>query len=248
MRNTKMTERAREQVERWMLRGAQGGARVRTPEAARLLTGLAGVALLLATKESAWRVPAALVAGAVIARAASGTPPFWSGADRMSTQDELSGGRGEDVQEYITIARPVDAVYGFWRTLSSLGAATRNRISVTTVGPERSEWQLRAGDGEGPPLVEWTAEIVNDVPGKLLGWRTTGDADVASAGSVHFEPAPGDRGTEVQVHLRVAVPFGWLGAKAAAVGRHSPSILVREALRDIKRYLEIGRPVALTDA
>lgn len=241
-----MAGTAIEHVERWVVQGTQG-AREQGPALVRVATGLAGVGLLIGSRRTAWRVPGALLAGVVIARAVSGVSRFGSDPDRaMRTQEDLSGGRGEDVQEAITIAQPIDAVYGFWRTLSALGEATGGRISVTPVSPERSHWQIRARGGDGAPLAEWTAETVNDVPGKILGWRTTADADIPSAGGVHFAPAPDGHATEVHVHLRCAVPFGRFGATAAALGGHSPAMLVREALRDVKRYLELDRRVELS--
>ena len=70
--------------------------------------------------------------------------------------------------------------------------------------------------------------------------------NVVSAGSVNFMQAPGNQGTEVRVHLQYAPPLGRVGSAAATLSGHPPSLLVREALRDIKRYLEIGHSVVLT--
>jgi uncharacterized membrane protein len=242
-----MAEATIDRTERWIVRSTHH-APWRTQRLERLATGLAGVSLLVLSRRSRWKVPAAFVAGAAIARAASGLSPLaddeWG---RMnSTQAALSGGRGEDIEEQITIGRPVQEVYAFWRTLSSLTVACRGRVAAEPLDADRSHWKVRARAGDGPALVEWTAEIVNDVPDTLLGWRTLGDADVASAGSVRFSPAPGDEGTEVRVHLRCAPPLGKLGAAAAAIGGQHPAVVVREALRDIKRYLELGRGVALS--
>ncbi|MCC7124691.1 MAG: hypothetical protein IT178_19300, partial [Acidobacteria bacterium] len=123
--------------------------------------------------------------------------------------------------------------------------ATRGIVTVERRGEYESHWQLRTRTG-GPVVAEWTAELINDVSGKVLGWRTTSEADIVSAGSVTFRPAPAGDFTEVHVHLQYSAPLGWLGTAAATVGGHNPGMLVREALRDIKRYLELGRRVTLT--
>jgi uncharacterized membrane protein len=162
-----------------------------------------------------------------------------------STAASLSGTRGQHIREQITIAQPIESVFAFWRTLSAISTATRDRIAVEVIDDRRSRWRIRMRS-EAVPLVEWTAELINEVPGKVLGWRTTSHADVVSAGSVNFVEAPGNRGTEVRVHLQYAPPMGRLGAAAAFVSGHAPATLVREALRDIKRYLEIGHSVVLT--
>lgn len=249
-----MAEGVTENLERWMepvARWAVRGSRVEhghVPAPERVATGLLGLGLLLLSRrDSPWRVPAAVAAGAVLTRAATGVCPLYAVLDESgrSPARRLSGPRGQHVRESITIARPIDEVFDFWRDLATLGTATRQRISVEVVDDRRSHWTLRTHPA-GEPLAEWTAELISDVPNQVLGWRTTEDADVVSAGSVNFAEAPGNQGTEVRIHLQYEPPLGRLGAAMAAVGGHAPATLIREALRDIKRYLEIGRSVVLT--
>ena len=241
-----MAEAIVESVERWAIRGARvEPGHVPSPE--RLATGLVGVGLLmLSRRDSPWRLPAAIAAGAAFTRAATGLCPMYAALDMpaASTTAYLSGPRGQHIREQITIAQPIESVFGFWRNLTAIATATRDRISVETIDDRLSRWRIRTRS-EAVPLVEWTAELINEVPDKVLGWRTTSHADVVSAGSVNFAPAPGGQGTEVRVHLQYAPPMGRLGSAAARVGGHAPARLVREALRDIKRYLEIGHSVVL---
>lgn len=242
-----MAEAIAETVGRWAIRGSRvEPGQVSSPE--RVATGLVGVGLLLLShRESRWRVPAAIAAGAAFTRAATGHCPIYAALEppATSTTALLGGSRGEHIREHTTIAQPVETVFAFWRSLSSLGAATRNRISVERIDDRQSRWRLRLTP-DSAPLLEWTADLINEVPGKVLGWRTTGDADVVSAGSVTFMQAPGNQGTEVRVHLQYAPPLGRLGTAAATLSGHPPAALVREALRDIKRYLELGHGVVLT--
>jgi uncharacterized membrane protein len=63
---------------------------------------------------------------------------------------------------------------------------------------------------------------------------------VEIAGSVRFEPAPAQRGTEVKVILTYAPPAGKLGAVAVALTGGGGDRLVREALRRFKQLLETG--------
>jgi len=236
-----------ETMERWAI----GSSRVEpghVPSPERVATGLVGVGLLMLSRvDSPWRVPAALAAGAAFTRAATGVCPMYAALDLPTTSAtaQLSGTRGQHIREQVTIAQPIETVFHFWRSLSAISAATRGRISVEVIDDFRSQWQIRTR-AEGPPLVEWIGELINEVPEKVLGWRTTSNADVVSAGSVNFVQAPGNQGTEVRVHLQYAPPLGRLGAAAAFASGRAPVTLVREALRDIKRYLEIGHSVVLT--
>ena len=242
-----MAEAIVEKVERWAVRGTRvDPGHVPSPE--RLATGLVGVGLLMLSRiDSPWRVPAAVAAGAAFTRAATGVCPMYAALDLPTTAASvaLSGDRGQHIREEITIAQPIESVFAFWRSLTAISTATRDRIAVDVIDDRRSRWRVRTRS-EAMPLVEWTAELINEVPEKVLGWRTTSHADVVSAGSVNFATAPGNQGTEVRVHLQYAPPLGRLGSAAAFLGGHAPATLVRDALRDIKRYLEIGHSVVLS--
>jgi uncharacterized membrane protein len=88
--------------------------------------------------------------------------------------------------------------------------------------------------------VQWDAEIINEIPGELLGWRTLDHSDVVSAGSVRFKRASGGRGTEVHVRLQYDPPAGKVGATVAWLLGHEPSQTIREDLRRFKQLMETG--------
>lgn len=230
-----------ETVERWAVRGAHGPAgHVSTPE--RVATGVLGAGLLMLSRRSpVWRVAAGVAAGAAFTRAATGVCPIYAarGARSTSTAERLSGGRGVHIREAITIARPLADVFTFWRALSPLAAATGQRISVDPLDAQRSQWTLRTRP-DSAPLAVWTAELINEVPNQVLGWRTVGAADVVSAGSVNFAAGADGRETDVRIHLQYDPPLGRLGAAAAAAAGHDPATLVRDALHDVKRHLEVA--------
>ena len=92
----------------------------------------------------------------------------------------------------------------------------------------------------GGRTVEWDAEIINEIPDELIGWRTIGKADVVSAGSVRFTAEPGGRGTEVRVRLQYEPPTGRIGATVAWLLGHEPSQTIREDLRRFKQLMETG--------
>jgi uncharacterized membrane protein len=95
--------------------------------------------------------------------------------------------------------------------------------------------------------VQWEAEIVEDVPNERIAWRSVEGSDVYNAGTVSFQKAPGDRGTEVRVHLEYDPPFGKLGSKVAMLFREEPGQQVQDDLRHFKQVMEIGE-IVLSDA
>jgi uncharacterized membrane protein len=216
--------------------------------AERLLTGAAaGALLLVAARRPAARAPLGALSGALLLRALSGYCPVYHGVGveaTAATKARLGGPRGAHIRTQTTIAQPVESVYAFWRNLEHLSRALPDFIEVRMLDHRRSHWTVRSPES-GVPLAEWTAELINDVPEKLLAWQTTADAGVVNAGSVNFAPAPGGQGTEVRIHLQYSPPLGRLGAGLAALAGQRPSRIATQALASVKRYLEIGRPVVL---
>jgi uncharacterized membrane protein len=150
----------------------------------------------------------------------------------------LAGGRGLHVERTITAQRSVDEVYRAWRDLESLPRLLPGHlVSVTPAGGGRTRWVVA---GPGGLRAIWEAELTADEPGRLIAWRSVPGSTVDIAGSVRFEPAPGQRGSEIKVILRYAPPGGKFGAAAAALGGGGGDRLVREALRRFKQLLETG--------
>jgi uncharacterized membrane protein len=86
--------------------------------------------------------------------------------------------------------------------------------------------------------VDWEAEIYNEVPGKLIAWRSLEGSTVVSAGSVNFDPASPEPGTRVTVHLQYSPPGGRLGARVAKLFGRDAGTEIRQDLRRFKRLLE----------
>ena len=105
---------------------------------------------------------------------------------------------------------------------------------VEVESARRSVWTARAPAGFS---VRWEAEIINEIEGELIGWRSTANADVATAGSVRFTPAPGG-GTEIVVRLQYDPPAGKLGSWIAWLFGEEPSQQIRSDLRKLKTLLE----------
>jgi uncharacterized membrane protein len=90
--------------------------------------------------------------------------------------------------------------------------------------------------------VEWDAEIINEIPNRLIGWRSLEGADLISAGSVRFQETPG--GTEVSVHLQYAPPAASAGAALAWFFGETPAQEVHEGLRRLRDQFDTQPPVA----
>jgi uncharacterized membrane protein len=153
------------------------------------------------------------------------------------TRSALGGRAGIHVDESVTINQPVEILYRFWRNLENLPRFMRHLESVERVTDTLSRWQAK---GPGGSTIEWTAEIINEVPNQVIGWRSIEGSDVVSAGSVNFDDAGPGRGTRVRVHLQYSPPGGKLGAAVAKLLGRDPGSEIREDLRQFKQILETG--------
>ncbi len=207
---------------------------------ARLASTVAGAALAVVGYQRSNKA-LGLTGLGLIARGASGWCPVTASFNPDAHDDEptrryLGGSRGVIVEDAITIYRPVSEVYSFWRNLENLPRFMDHLEEVCVTDRFRSHWVARGPLGVH---VEWDAEIINDIPPTLLSWKSVGQSDVVSAGSVRFRPA-GEHATQVHVKLQYDPPAGKFGATVAWLVGDDPQHQIAEDLRRFKQLLEAG--------
>jgi uncharacterized membrane protein len=147
--------------------------------------------------------------------------------------------RGIQIRKAITIDRPRDEVYRFWRNFENLPRFMQHLERVRVLDARRSRWTARAPAGAS---VEWTAELIDDQPNELIVWRSVDEATIPNTGSVSFTQAS-HGGTAVLVELRYRPPGGRLAAVVAKLFGDEPDIQVGSDLRRLKQVLELGEVV-----
>jgi uncharacterized membrane protein len=145
-----------------------------------------------------------------------------------------------DLRAAVTVWRPPEEVYGFWRDLENLPSFMYHLQSVTVDSAGRSHWVTNAPLGN---RVEWDAETTEDVPNERIAWKSLPGAKVDNRGRVEFTPTPDGRGTEIRVTMSYAIPGGTLGKAVATLLGESPEQQVNDDLRRLKQILETGRVV-----
>lgn len=161
--------------------------------------------------------------------------------DVYSSQ-KLSGMNGADtkklkVRKSITIERSPEELYEFWRHFERLPAIMGHLESVEQTGSNRWRWTAHAPAGR---TVSWEAEIIDEVPNKLISWHSLPGATVENAGTVRFDRATGNRGTVVTVELDYSPPAGVIGAAVAKMFHEAPDQQIAVDLRRFKQLMETG--------
>lgn len=147
------------------------------------------------------------------------------------------GEEGITIEKVVTINRPPQQVYDYWHNLENLPRFMQHLDSVQITGERSSHWKAHAPTGK---VIEWDAETVEEVPGRLISWRSVGEADLPNEGRVEFQEAPGDRGTEVHVTVMYHPPGGAAGRAAAKLARGLTAQQLEEDLKRLKQILETG--------
>jgi len=144
--------------------------------------------------------------------------------------------RSIHVEESVTIRRPAEQLYRFWRKLENLPKFMDHLQDVRVIDSRTSRWSVKAPLGS---KVEWDAQIINDEPNRLIAWRSVGNAQVDNSGSVRFVPAADEPGvTDVHVTIDYIPPAGRVGDLIARLFGESPQRQVKEDLHRLKQMLD----------
>lgn len=162
------------------------------------------------------------------------------GARGPVTSSKITVPDGDSVKvvRACTIMRPAAELYAFWREVENLAQIIKYPCSIVRISDTESRWSASAPPGDR--RIEWTSLVINDEPSRLIAWRTAEGAEIAHAGSVRFEPAPGDEGTEVTVALEYNPPGGQFAALVAKLTDKEAGQQVAETLRRFKALTEAG--------
>jgi len=165
---------------------------------------------------------------------------------RKTSPDDAPGhtarrsfGAYDVVGRTVTINKPRDELYTFWRDFQNLSQFMENIVSIHPTGGEngRAVWTIKAPAGR---TVEVETEIVSEEPGKLIAWRSVEGSQIDTEGRVTFEDAPGTRGTRVGVRVAYKPPAGELGRVVAKLFMREPEIQARHDLKRFKMLMEAG--------
>jgi uncharacterized membrane protein len=152
--------------------------------------------------------------------------------------EDLSPHKGDVlVGRSVTIDRPRQDLYSFWRDFNNLPLFMGNVHRVDIIDEHRSHWVIAAPAGK---TVEWDSLVVDDQPGRLIAWSSAEDAGVRNSGKVEFKDSPDNRGTVVTVTLVYDPPAGAVGKMIAKLFQKEPKIQARQDLRRFKQLMETG--------
>jgi uncharacterized membrane protein len=151
--------------------------------------------------------------------------------------------QSNQVEKVVTINKSAEELYHFWHDFENLPRFMKHLKEVKVYDNRRSHWVSR---GPLDSSIEWDAVIIEDRENELISWSAVQGADVDNSGSVRFQPAPGDRGTEVKVVIQYHPPGGAIGDAVAQLFGEKPEQQLGDDLHRFKMIAEAGE-IATTE-
>lgn len=129
--------------------------------------------------------------------------------------------------------RSRDEVYDFWRNLENLPSFMEHLEEVNETSKKRSHWKAgMLGIG-----IEWDAEIISEIQGELIAWKSLPGSEVHTEGRVEFVDAPGG-GTKINVEMKYADDKGAIVKNIAAALNSTFEEQLKDELKSLKKTLE----------
>ncbi|WP_333571554.1 SRPBCC family protein [Sphingomonas sp.] len=174
-------------------------------------------------------------------RASHDDAPLSTANDERRAIDAATDGlivqRGDKlVARAVTINRPREELYAFWRDFSNLPSVLDNVVRIDVLDRERSHWVVKSPGGG---IVEWDSRITEDRDGERIAWASEEGADIPNSGCIEFRDA-GGRGTVVVATINYDQPFGTLGRVISRIFQREPKMQAQRDLRRFKQLMETG--------
>lgn len=191
-----------------------------------------GLLLAIATQRGGFLK--SLLGGYLLFRGVSGYCP---GYEALEDKGVRTKPRNVRIRTSITVNKPRQEVYEFWRKLENLPLFMTHLKSVKVLTEKTSEWKAKVPKGLGS--IGWKSEIVEDETNKRIGWKSMPGSSIDNAGNVHFKDA-GEFGTEVHAEISYHAPVGKPGEGVAHLLNPLFGEMVKEDVKNFKRYMETG--------
>ncbi len=137
----------------------------------------------------------------------------------------------ERIEKTFDVDCPVGTVYNQWTQFEAFPRFMEGVDEVRQLDDTHLHWKAKVAGKEK----EWDSEIVEQVPDKVIAWRSTSGAP--NAGTVRFEPLNKER-TRIKLTMEYE-PKGFLENVGDAVGIVSGK--VEDAVERFKDLLEKRR-------
>ena len=199
--------------------------------AERIISIVAGALIFSRAGSGSNKLLKAVVGGALLYRGIKGVCPVY----KTIGMNTSTNSKSVLVEADVTVNRPRDEVYAFWRQIENLPQFMNHLESVRALSDYHSVWKAKIPGGFG--TIEWKCEITSDVPGEYIKWESMPDSQVENTGLVRFIDLDDDS-TLIRVNISYKAPAGKLGSGVAKLFTPSLEKIIRDDIKNFKRVIE----------
>jgi uncharacterized membrane protein len=148
----------------------------------------------------------------------------------LSPQDENT------IEASVTIQRPVEKVFGFYRDFKNLPSFLGDVMAIEQIGPATSRWTIQGPLGI---RVRWTIKVTEERTNELIRYETVSPPGLRTYWEVNF--APTSHAGETEVREVMKAPLGRLGRAVLALIGKFPAEEQSSNLHRLKELMETGK-------
>jgi uncharacterized membrane protein len=140
-----------------------------------------------------------------------------------------------EIEASVTIRRPVEKVFGFYRDFKNLPSFLGDVLAIEQTGPTTSRWTI-----QGPLGIRanWTIKVTEERTDELIRYETVTLPGLRTYWEIHFAPRSQTGETEVREVMKA--PLGRLGRAALALIGKFRAEEVSANLHRLKELMETG--------
>jgi uncharacterized membrane protein len=173
------------------------------------------------------------LAGMLVARGVIGHCAVYRalGVDSRSADDDTRGS-GVRLEHSVTVQRPVEDVYAFWRQVENWPQVMPHIHSITRSGRNRFHCSIKGATGT---TLTWDGVITDDRPKRQISWQSLAMSGGTNRGTVRFRPV--GEGTEVRMSLHYDPQGGPVGVMTGKMLGDDPAHRIVEQLNSFKELM-----------
>lgn len=191
----------------------------------RFISVLSGALLAYDSVKNSKSVTEGLLAAYLLYRGISGKCAVYSFIDRGERNFQAEN---VNLRASVFINRPRSEVYRLWKDVANLPMFLKHLKKVEVLDEKTSRWTIKTPNDIAD--IQWTSELVKDIPNEHLGWSSVEGSGIDNAMTVKFNDA-GMYGTELQFVISYRAPAGLVGE---GIGRLINPLLQKLVNKDIQ--------------
>ena len=157
-------------------------------------------------------------------------------SERRYYMQRSFGQNQNTVERRVTIERPVERVFDFYRDFRNLPSFLGDVMAINEIGPATSRWTIQGPLGM---QADWTVRVTEARPNELIRYETVSSPALRTYWEIYF--SPGSTANETEVREVMRMPLGRIGRAALALIGKFPAAEVTSNLHRLKEVIETGR-------